>query len=171
MLKPKEFPDAMNDANVQLIEGFYKAFDDGDGKAMAACYAPDVHFSDPVFPDLRGDRAGAMWQMLTEGPGEVRVELLEHQADDLTGSAHWLAKYTFSETGRPVVNDIRAAFVFKDGLIVDHHDDFSFYAWSRQALGPTGLLLGWTPIVKSAVRKKAAGMLAKYTRTSDNGAK
>ncbi len=153
----------MNDAHAQLIERFYAAFDVGDGKAMAACYAPDVHFSDPVFPDLRGDRAGAMWRMLTEGPGDVQVELLEHEAGDTTGSAHWLAKYTFSETGRPVVNDIRATFTFKDGLIVEHHDDFDFYAWSRQALGPVGLLLGWTPLVKSTVRKKAAGLLNKYT--------
>ncbi len=159
----------MNDAHVQLIERFYQAFNDGDGKVMAACYAPNIHFSDPVFTDLRGERAGAMWQMLTEGPGEVRVELLEHEADDTVGAAHWKAHYTFSGTGRPVVNDIQATFTFKNGLIVEHHDDFDFYAWSRQALGLTGVLLGWTPIVKSAVRKKAAGMLEKYTGTARNG--
>ena len=49
---------------------------------MAECYASDVHFSDPVFPDLRGPRAGAMWQMLTEAPGDLRIELLEHEADE-----------------------------------------------------------------------------------------
>ncbi len=160
----------MNDAHVQLIERFYKAFDDGDGKAMAECYAPDVHFSDPVFTNLRGKQAGAMWQMLTEAPGDLRVELLKHDADETSGSAHWKAHYNFSETGRPVVNDIHATFQFKDGLIVDHRDDFSFYAWSKQALGMPGLLLGWSPIVKSAVRKKAARMLAKYTATSGNDA-
>lgn len=154
----------MNDAHVQVIERFYTAFDNGDGEAMTACYAPDVHFWDPVFTDLHGERAGAMWQMLTDAPGELKVELLEHDADDTTGSAHWQAKYTFTETGRPVVNDIRAGFTFKDGLIVDHRDDFDFYAWARQALGPVGLLLGWTPIVKGAVRKKAAARLAKYSR-------
>lgn len=46
----------MSDAHVQLIERFYKAFDDGDGATMAACYSPEVHFSDPVFPDLNGSR-------------------------------------------------------------------------------------------------------------------
>ncbi len=161
----------MNDANVQLIERFYKAFDDGDGKAMAACYAPEVRFADPVFPDLRGEQAGAMWQMLTEGPGEVKVELLEHDADETSGTAHWKAHYTFSETGRPVINDIQAKFRFQDGLITEHRDTFNFYTWSKQALGLPGLLLGWTPIVKTAVRKKAAGLLAKYTATSGNGAK
>ena len=49
---------------------------------MAACYAPDVTFSDPVFPDLRGAQAGAMWRMLTASSTDLRVELLEHEADD-----------------------------------------------------------------------------------------
>lgn len=152
----------MSDTNVELIKRFYGAFAEGDGEAMAACYAPDVHFSDPVFPDLKGAWAGGMWKMLTSGPGDVRIELLEHEADPETGSAHWRAHYVFTETGRPVVNDIQASFRFKDGLIADHHDDFDFHRWSRQALGLPGLLLGWTPILRSAVRRKAGGKLEEF---------
>src|SRR5687767_1470425 len=55
----------MIDVNAYLIERFYAAFDARDGDAMAACYAPGAHFSDPVFPDLNGDEPGAMWRMLT----------------------------------------------------------------------------------------------------------
>ncbi len=153
----------MTDAHGLLIERFYRVFDEGDGDAMAACYAPDVHFSDPVFVDLRGDRAGAMWRMLTAGPGDLRVELLGHEADEARGSAHWRAHYTFSQTGRPVVNDVHASFRFADGLIVEHRDTFSFHRWARQALGPVGLLLGWTPLVRSAVRRKAAARLEEFT--------
>jgi len=147
----------------QLIERFYHAFDAGDGDAMAACYANDVHFSDPVFPDLRGGRAGAMWKMLTDTPGDLRIELLEHEADSERGSAHWRAHYEFAQTGRPVVNDIQASFRFQDGLIVEHHDEFSFHRWARQALGPVGLLLGWTPLVRSKVRRMAAERLEEHT--------
>src|SRR5215207_6314939 len=43
--------------NDELVERFYGAFARGDGDAMAACYAPGAHFSDPVFTDLR--RRGA----------------------------------------------------------------------------------------------------------------
>lgn len=149
--------------NALLIERFYKAFDAGDGDTMAGCYAPNVQFSDPVFPDLRGDRAGAMWKMLTGAGGDLRIELLEHRADETSGSAHWRAHYTFSETGRPVVNDIHASFRFEDGLIVEHRDEFNFHRWSRQALGPVGLLLGWTPIVRATVRRKAAARLEQST--------
>jgi len=154
----------MSHPNEELIERFYTAFDAGDGRAMAACYAPDVHFSDPVFPDLRGERAGDMWRMLTEAPGsDLRVELLEHDADDERGSAHWRAHYTFSETGRPVVNDVNASFRFAGGLIAEHRDRFSFHRWARQALGPVGLLLGWTPVLRSAVRRRAAARLRDYS--------
>ncbi|MEK6229581.1 MAG: nuclear transport factor 2 family protein [Actinomycetota bacterium] len=155
----------MTDAHALLIERFYRAFDESDGDKMAACYAPNVRFSDPVFPDLRGSRAGAMWRMLTGGPGDLRIELLEHEADETQGSAHWRAHYTFTETGRPVVNDIHASFRFEDGLIVEHRDEFSFHRWARQALGPVGLLLGWTPIVRAAVRRKAAARLEDFTGT------
>ncbi len=62
-------------------------------------------------------------------------------------------------------SDVQARFHFEGGLIADHHDDFDFYRWSRQALGPTGLLLGWSPIVRSKVRRMAAGRLAKFSGT------
>lgn len=148
--------------NEDLIQRFYTAFAAGDGDAMAACYAPDVHFSDPVFPDLRGERAGAMWKMLTSASGDLRIELLEHSAGDDTGSARWRARYTFTQTGRPVVNDVRASFRFRDDLIVEHRDDFGFHRWSRQALGPVGLLLGWTPLLRAKVRRMAARRLEQF---------
>src|SRR5919106_1595838 len=136
---------------VSIIERFYTAFGECDGAAMSACYAPAAHFSDPVFPDLNGDEPGAMWRMLTSQATDLRIELLEHEADGDRGSARWRAHYTFSQTGRPVVNDVRASFRFADGLISDHRDEFDFYRWARQALGTAGLLLGWTPVVRNGV--------------------
>jgi ketosteroid isomerase-like protein len=147
--------------NDELIERFYGAFSRLDGDAMAACYAPNAHFSDPVFTDLRGHEPGAMWRMLTGRAKDLAVRLAEHSATGDAGSAHWLADYTFS-TGRKVHNDVRAEFRFKDGLIVEHHDSFSFWAWSRQALGPPGLALGWTPIVKGKVRREARAGLEQF---------
>ena len=155
--------------NVQLIERFYGAFADRDGEAMAACYSSDVQFSDPVFPDLRGDRAGNMWRMLTEQGRDLQIELLEHDAEGDAGSAHWRATYTFTATGRKVVNDVKATLRFADGRIAEHHDDFDFHRWARQALGPMGLLLGWTPIVKGSVRKKAAERLEEYSAKRGSG--
>jgi ketosteroid isomerase-like protein len=114
----------MTASNESLIDRFYAAFADLDGAGMAASYAPDVHFHDPVFTDLHGPEAGAMWRMLTGQAKDLKVELLEREADGERGWGHWMAHYTFSRTGRPVVNDVRATFRFADGLIVDHHDEF-----------------------------------------------
>jgi ketosteroid isomerase-like protein len=133
--------------STDVVERLYAAFDRRDGDAMAALYAPDGHFRDPVFGDLTGAEAGAMWRMLTRTARDLKVELAEHDAH----SAHWIARYTFSATGRPVVNDVRARIVVTDGLITDHVDEFSFWKWSRQALGTKGLLLGWTPFLRSKV--------------------
>jgi ketosteroid isomerase-like protein len=152
----------MSDPNQALIERFYGAFAQADGAAMAACYTPDVSFWDPVFTDLRGAEAGAMWRMLTGQATDLRIELLEHEADGDRGSARWRAHYTFSQTGRPVVNDVRASFRFADGLIAEHRDEFDFHRWARQALGLPGLLLGWTPLLRSAVRRRARASLDEF---------
>jgi ketosteroid isomerase-like protein len=147
----------------ELIERFYSAFGRRDGDEMAAAYAPDATFSDPVFVDLRGEEPGAMWRMLTSQADDLRIELLEHEAGGDRGSARWRAHYTFSQTGRPVVNDVRARFRFaSDGRIAEHVDEFSFHRWASQALGPPGMLLGWTPILRTSVRTRARGSLDRF---------
>jgi len=145
-----------------LIERFYGAFAQCDGASMASCYAPQATFSDPVFVGLDAREAGGMWRMLTSQATDLRVELLEHSADGERGSALWRAHYTFSQTGRPVINDVHASFSFADGLIAEHIDEFDFYRWARQALGLQGLLLGWTPVLRGAVRTRARRSLEQF---------
>ncbi|GLK87711.1 nuclear transport factor 2 family protein [Pseudomonas turukhanskensis] len=152
----------MSHPNAELITRFYQAFQRQDAEAMAACYADDVHFSDPVFPSLKGSEAGDMWRMLTSRAQNFSLAFSNVQANDQTGSAHWVATYLFSGTGRMVVNRIQASFVFRDGKIVEHHDRFDLWKWSAQALGAKGALLGWTPLVQGAIRKQAAKGLAAY---------
>jgi ketosteroid isomerase-like protein len=142
-------------ANAELVRSFYEAFGRRDSEAMVACYADDVRFSDPVFEDLRGDRAKHMWRMLCERAADLAVEFRDVKADDKTGSAHWEARYTFSATGRKVHNVIDATFRFADGKIVEHTDRFNLWRWSGMALGAKGTLLGWAPFVQGAIRKTA----------------
>jgi hypothetical protein len=131
---------------------------------MTACYAPGAHFRDPAFGDLKGDEVGAMWRMLTGRATDLEIELHEHEANEETGSAHWIARYTFS-TGRPVVNDIRATFRFAaDGRIVDHVDEFDFRKWAKQALGPVGHLVALLPPLRAKARAQALDQLATFRR-------
>jgi len=151
-------------ANIALIQSFYDAFARRDAEAMVACYDGDVRFSDPVFPDLAGERAGNMWRMLCGRAADLEVEASAITADGATGSAHWEAWYTFSATGRKVHNVIDARFRFRDGKIVEHHDSFPLWKWTRMALGPAGVLLGWTPLVQKKVRSQAAAGLDAFER-------
>lgn len=148
--------------NATLINGFYEAFQRRDVAAMAGCYHADIRFSDEVFPDLRGPQASAMWAMLVARGKDLRLAFADVTADDARGAATWEAWYTFSGTGRPVHNVIRAEFAFRDGRIVRHVDRFDFWRWARQALGPAGLLLGWTPYLRAKVRATAARSLAAW---------
>lgn len=145
----------MSDAHRALISEFYQAFQRLDAETMSACYTEDVVFSDPAFGELRGREAGDMWRMLVSRAKDFSLTFDQVRADERSGSAHWVATYLFSQTGNTVVNDIQARFVFRDGKICEHHDHFSMWRWARQALGAKGLLLGWTPLVKNAVRTQA----------------
>jgi ketosteroid isomerase-like protein len=140
--------------NAALLERFYAAFARRDAAAMTACYAPDAHFTDPVF-DLAGVQVGAMWSMLCERGRDLRVEWRDIRADDAAGAAHWEPRYTFSGTGRPVHNIIDSAFTFKAGRIASHVDTFDLWRWSRMALGIKGVLLGWSPYVRGAIQAQA----------------
>jgi ketosteroid isomerase-like protein len=146
--------------NASVIRELYEALDRHDGETMARQYAPDGRFKDPAFGELSGAEAGDMWRMLTGRSEDLRVNLAEHSADGDSGTAHWIATYTFS-TGRPVVNDIQARFRFRDGLILDHEDSFSLWRWARQALGPPGLVLGLPPM-NLLVRRRARGELTQF---------
>lgn len=150
--------------NQELITRFYSAMQCRDTEAMVACYADNIRFSDPVFPALQGSEAGDMWRMLLGRALDIKVDFRDVRTDEHGGSAHWTAVYTFSRTGRKVVNEIDANFEFANGKIVRHTDRFDLWRWSRQALGLKGLLLGWSPPVQAAIRAQAAAGLAAYRR-------
>ena len=153
-------------ANAELITRFYTAFQKRDGQAMAACYHPEVEFSDPVFQNLKGPRAKGMWIMLCERAKDLSIEFSKVAADDKTGQAHWDAWYLFSATGRTVHNIIDARFEFKDGLIIKHTDTFDFHRWAGQALGLSGKLLGGTSFMQNKIRGTANAGLDAFMKKS-----
>jgi len=98
--------------------------------------------------------------MLCSRSDDLEVDLLEH-GDDW---AQWRATYTFTATGRPVVNDIRSRFRFEGDLIAGQVDTFSLRRWGSQALGARGTALGAVGLLGRAVRRQARGSLERYRR-------
>ena len=148
--------------NEELLQKFYTCFQQGDPDGMTACYHPDIVFSDPVFQTLKGERASGMWHMLLGRSKDIKVIFRDIQADQLNGSAHWEARYTYSATGHKVHNIIDARFRFQDGKILVHQDTFDIRKWASQALGLRGRLLGWTPLMQKTIRQRAAQTLEAY---------
>jgi hypothetical protein len=47
-------------------------------------------------------------------------------------------------------------------LIATHSESYDFWRWSRQALGSTGLVMGWSPMLRNQVRRQAQGKLERF---------
>jgi ketosteroid isomerase-like protein len=154
--------------NAQSIRDFYACFGRKDAEGMIAFYDRDVEFSDPVFPLLKGEEACSMWRMLAERAKDFELEASDFEASDVSGKAHWEARYTFSLTGRRVHNRIDAQFTFRDGKIIRHQDSFDLWAWAGMALGLKGRLLGWLPPVQRSIRKTADAGLRAYMQKRQN---
>jgi ketosteroid isomerase-like protein len=157
----------VNDENAALIKTFYDAFGRRDADTMERCYHPEVTFGDPVFQDLEGrDKVMGMWRMLLGRSADITVTARDITAQEHEGTAHWTAHYTFSATGRAVVNEVDALFRFEEGLIVRHHDEFDFRRWSKMAMGkPVGFFFGWTPMFRASVRGRATQSLQEFMKT------
>lgn len=151
----------MSQSHLELLHRLFAAFERRDGAGMAACYHPQATFLDPVF-ELAGADVGAMWRMLCSRSTDLRIEHSNVTADAMRGDADWQAWYTFSTSGRAVHNIVHSRYRFADGLIIEQVDTFSFWRWSRQALGAPGVLLGWTPHLQKKVRATARTSLDRF---------
>ncbi len=153
--------------NSVIIEKFYKAFQEGDPEKMQSHYDDEVRFTDPAFGRLKEKEVGAMWAMLlSKKESELSIEYGKVSADESSGRAEWTATYKYGPEKRLVVNKIKSQFEFRDGKIIEQTDSFDLWNWSRQALGPLGYILGWTPFFQNKIRRMARKSLFSYMKKS-----
>jgi ketosteroid isomerase-like protein len=147
---------------------FYRAFCTGDIATLERLYAPDVAFKDEIFTFTNRTDTIGMWRVLLapSGGGKFSAELLGVDGDVAT--VRWLADYKFPATGRPVHNVVTARMVVRGGRIVDHHDSFSWPAWSRQAF-PLGVVSTWRP-VEWVIKASMRAILARSARAANEAA-
>ena len=151
--------------NKELLNKFYKGFQNGNAKEMTECYHSEIVFQDPVFGKLHGKEATKMWEMLiAKGKGNNKITFNSIQADKETGSANWIAEYNYGEKKRKVINNVSAKFKFKDGLIIEHTDTFDLWKWTKQALGAPGYVMGWTSFMKNKIQKTTNSQLSDFMK-------
>ena len=156
--------------NQQLVRKFYTAFQQLDYKTMQDCYSDDIVFSDPAFGLLQNDEPKAMWEMLCKRAKDLKIEFSNIQSlDEEYLTCNWTAYYTFTTTGRKVVNRIKAYMRVKDGKIIEHSDAFKLSKWASQALGLKGVFLGWTSFMKRKIQKNARKNLKDYMEKHYSG--
>lgn len=155
--------------NAEIINRFYTAFQLKDYQAMNACYSEDIVFSDPAFGLLRGEEANYMWEMLCRNAKDFSLTFSNIQLlDEEYATCNWTATYTFSQTGRKVVNHIKAFMKIKEGKIIEHSDAFPLSKWAAQALGWKGQVFGWMGWMKRAIQKKARRNLVKFIESKSS---
>src|SRR5688500_2288459 len=149
--------------NEEVISRFYTAFQKKDHHGMNSCYSDDIVFSDPAFGFLRGDEVKYMWEMLCTNAKDFSLTWSTIQLlDDEYATCNWTATYTFSKTGRRVVNHIKAIMRLKDGKITEHSDAFKLSKWAAQALGCKGAFFVWMGWMKRGIQKKARKNLINF---------
>ena len=149
--------------NEELINKFYSAFQQKDYAGMNSCYSDDIVFFDPVFELLKGDEVRSMWEMLCKNAKDFSLTFDNiTRLDDEYYTCDWIATYTFSKTGREVVNKVKANMKFANGKIIEHSDAFSLHKWSSQAMGLVGQLFGWNSFFQRKIKNGAKKNLLKF---------
>ena len=149
----------------ELLQKFYKSFSEGNAEEMIACYHDSVIFHDPAFGTLQGNSAKYMWEMLlSKKDTDLKIDYKILKADEKYGEVYWTANYNYGPKKRKVLNKVTASFEFKDGKILRHTDDFNLWNWSKQALGISGYLLGWSSYMRDQIQKKTGELLSTYMK-------
>jgi hypothetical protein len=144
--------------NIDVLQRLYDGLNRHDAGVIATCYHPEATFEDIAFRLDGRPHIHAMWQMICEG--DIRVDVQSLEADGRGGRSRIVCTYTFSETGRPVRNEIQSRFTFDGDVIKGEWDDCDPKRWATQALGGiSGFLAGRSEFLR---RRKAKGKLDRY---------
>lgn len=84
------------------------------------------------------------------------------ETTEKSGSAKWEAVYTFSKTGKKIINSIQAEFEFKEGKIIKHTDSFNLNKWFLNAFGWKGYLFIAIPFFQFKFKKKVRQTLESF---------
>ncbi|MFA5899664.1 MAG: nuclear transport factor 2 family protein [Hyphomicrobium sp.] len=131
--------------SVRLVtEGLFLALRRRDATGVAACYDQDAVFSSPIIGDVRGADVEALWRAIFAATCDSTLSFTIVDLGLTSARVEGIAKYSLLASGRSVTSRFNSALHIRDLRVMQHDDNFDAWAWASMALGPTGLLLGWS---------------------------
>ena len=150
-------------AGQKVAATYFEGFKTKNPEQMNALYKADVEaiFNDPVFRNLSTQEVQAMWSMLLRGSKDLEVTYTVVETTETSAVVDWVATYTYSVTGKKVVNHVRSHMTLENGLITKQIDNFDLSKWTSQALPPVvAQVFAWLPDL--TIRKLARKTLKNY---------
>ena len=147
----------------ETADKFYASFSQGNANEMLKLYHPEIEFADPAFGTLKAEKAHAMWRMLLSSKqAQLKISYTIIDYSDTQVKVNWIADYYFGPKKRKVKNNVIADLTFQDGKVIKHTDSFDLWKWSRQALGISGFLPGWSGFLKRKIQERTNKRLINY---------
>jgi SnoaL-like domain len=160
-------------AREQQIRKFYADLEQGRAEACIEQLSAEATFEDPIFGKVAAGEVPSLIRFLCANPSPGRrfevheVQIHDHERATL----RWTAHYIFPTTGRAVANQIETPMSFRDNRIASYADRFDLWRWMGMALGPVGVLFGWTPILQEKVRSTVHSRFVKFKQSQSSRSK
>lgn len=111
----------------------------------------DRHYTDlscihhPILGRITGLELKTAWTSLLSHKFDLALHYNICFVTTSTAEVEWSLRHRHPETGRIILLDGTTQLVFRNNLVIWHHDSFSLRDWFRQALGWKGILLSLVP--------------------------
>jgi ketosteroid isomerase-like protein len=141
-------------ANWTLVEQHYKAIQAKDADAILAVYAADCRIDHPLIGRMSKDEFSKAVQAFIRQTPDYELEFQISHAGAQRVDAEWALTHVFHLTGRTIRLAGATTYFLSANRITRHIDQFDRRAWSRQAMGMTGLVLSFVPGWRSFVERE-----------------
>jgi hypothetical protein len=134
----------------ELIENFYKLLSNKKYNSIAQLYHQDASFTDGIF-SVSGQIEG-MWHFMCGIANDFTLTVKSIEQKNNIFVVNWESFYFLN--GKRIHNILTSTIKLQGNKIIEQRDEFSFYRIARQTGGTKGVLLGWLPAARTAIRSK-----------------
>lgn len=153
--------------NKEVVEDFFRGFDDLDAERMISCLADDIVYNDPIYGILNGEDVRSLWKMRCKDLSGLSLEIIEFkELDHEYATCKWRSSFFSKSAARQVDMVVTSFMKLRNGKIAEHSDAYKLSDWLAKAYGVTGVFLGWTGWMKKREQKKFHGLLEKFIENS-----